>query len=107
MIELTKDTFEEEIICSDKPVVLDFWGPQCAPCLALMPEIEQLEKKYGSQLKMTKVEAPKNRRFCLSLRVLSLPTYLFYKEGKEVNRLSGNDINIGMIEEAIKKSFNL
>jgi thioredoxin 1 len=51
---------------------------------------------------MTKVEAPKNRRFCLHLKVMSLPTYLFFKDRKEVARLSGN-ISLETIEQSINK----
>jgi thioredoxin 1 len=101
MKEVSKDTFEEEIIKSDKPVVVDFWGPQCVPCLALMPNVEALSEKYSEKLKIAKVEAPKNRRLCMELKVLALPTFLFYKDGKEIERLSGNDLSIEMIEAAI------
>lgn len=102
MQEIMKETFEEEVIKSEKPVVLDFWGPQCGPCLALMPAIEMLADRYKEQIKIAKVEAPKNRRLCLNMRVLSLPTFLFYKDGNEVERLSGN-ITLKAIEDAIKK----
>jgi len=100
--EVTKETFDQEVIQSDKPVVVDFWGPQCGPCLALMPKIEELAERYGEKVKMTKVEAPKNRRLGLTLKVLSLPTFLFYKDGMEVERLSGT-VTIQSIEDCIRK----
>ncbi len=103
MIELSGDNFEPEVVQSDKPVVIDFWGPQCGPCLALMPYVERLEEKYGDKIKILKIDASKNRRLCLNLRVLGLPTFLFYKGGKEVNRLSGGSIKIEDIEDEIKK----
>jgi thioredoxin 1 len=103
MKEVGKDTFSTEVIESDRPVVVDFWGPQCGPCLALMPEVAALAEKYGEQVKVTKVEAPKNRRLCLDLKVLALPTFLFYKEGKECGRISGNSVSIQMIEDSIQK----
>ena len=105
MQEVGKDTFEQEVIQSDKPVVVDFWGPQCGPCLALMPEVEALTEKFNGQVKIMKVEAPKNRRLCLQLKVLGLPTFLFYKDGKEVDRVSGNNLSIQMIEASIRKMF--
>lgn len=103
MKEIDKDTFEEEVTRSEKPVMVDFWGPQCVPCLALMPNVEALAEKYGNQLSVVKVEAPKNKRLCLNLKVLALPTFLFFKKGKEVERLAGNNVTIEMIEGAVKK----
>ena len=102
MIEINSDSFEQEVLHSSQPVLIDFWGPQCGPCLALMPKVEALTERYGDKVKITKVEAPKNRRLCLTLKVVSLPTFLFFKNGKEVDRLSG-DITIQLIEEYLKK----
>lgn len=103
MIELNMDNFEEEVIKSSKPVLVDFWGPLCGPCLALMPYVERLEERYAEKIKISKVDASKNRRLCLNLRVLGLPTFIFYKDGKEVNRLTGSSLKIEDIEGEIKK----
>jgi thioredoxin 1 len=102
MIEINSDNFEQEVLHSSIPVLVDFWGPQCGPCLALMPKVEVLRERYEDKVRITKVEAPKNRRLCLTLKVMSLPTFLFFKNGKEVDRLSG-DITIQSIEESLKK----
>ncbi|MEW6668675.1 MAG: thioredoxin family protein [Thermodesulfobacteriota bacterium] len=102
MIEITKENFEEEVIKSHLPVVIDFWGPQCVPCMALKPQVEALEGESLNKLKIAAVEAPKNRRLCLQLKVLSLPTFLFYKDGKEVERLSGN-VTFKAIQEAAER----
>jgi len=102
MIEINSDSFEQEVLHSSQPVLVDFWGLQCGSCLALMPKVEALAERYADKMKITKVEAPKNRCLCLTLKVLSLPTFLFFKNGKEVDRLSGN-ITIQSIEECIKK----
>jgi thioredoxin 1 len=103
MKEVDRDTFETEVVNSELPVVVDFWGPQCVPCLALMPSVESLAGAYEGRVKVAKVEAPKNRRLCLSLKVLALPTFLFYKDGKEVERLSGDSVSSQMVEEALRK----
>jgi thioredoxin 1 len=102
MIEINSDSFEQEVLHSSQPVLVDFWGPQCGPCLALMPKLDALMERYGDKVKITKVEAPKNRRLCLNLKVMSLPTFLFFKDGKEVERLSG-EITIQSIEECLRK----
>ncbi len=104
MIEITNENFEQEVVRSPQPVMIDFWGPQCGPCLALMPKVEALAERYGDRMKLGKVEAPKNRRFCLNLKVMSLPTFLFYRDGKEVDRLTGN-VTIEGIEDSLKKLF--
>ena len=88
MLEVDSATFVTEVVQSQQPVVVDFWGPRCAPCLALMPQVERLEAACGGKAKFVKVDASKNRRLCIELRVASLPTYLFYKNGESVARLT-------------------
>jgi thioredoxin 1 len=103
MLEVNSETFAQEVLQSEKPVLVDFWGPRCAPCLALMPQVEKLEEIYGGKIKIVKVDASKNQRLCLELKVLGLPTYLFYKSGQGVGRLTGGDLKIQDIEDQIKK----
>jgi len=101
-IDLNRDNYENEALQSKVPVMVDFWGPQCRPCLALMPTVERLEKEYAGKMKVAKVNAAENRMLCAKLRVLGLPTYLFYKDGNEVNRLTGDNIAKSDLVEAIK-----
>jgi thioredoxin 1 len=91
-LELNQDNFESEVLQSKVPVMMDFWGPQCRPCLALMPVVEQLEKDYAGRLRVAKLNSEGNRMLCAKLRVMGLPTFLFYKDGTEVSRLTGADI---------------
>ena len=98
MIEIHKDNYEAEIKNHAGPSVLDFWGPQCGPCLALMPDVEKLAGEMDGKVKFGKVNASENRRFCMSLKVMALPTFLFIKGGEVVDRLAGDDVPI----EAIK-----
>jgi thioredoxin 1 len=67
-----------------------------------MPQVEALGTTYAGKVKITKVEAPKNRRLCLDLKVLSLPTFLFYKDGKELDRLSGI-VSLQAVEQSMGK----
>ena len=105
MLEVTKDSFESDVLKSDKLTLVDFWGPQCGPCLQLMPKVEKLEETYGDALKVTKVEAPKNRRLCLSLKVQSLPTFLLFDNGSEIGRLDG-DVKIENIQAMIENQLS-
>ena len=103
-VEVHKDNYDSEVLQSELPVLVDFWGPQCASCLALMPAVEHLEQEYAGKIKVTKLNAAAgNRMLCARLRVLGLPSFLFYKNGAEVKRLSGNQLTKKDIEEAIKE----
>ncbi len=101
--EITGEKFDEQVVQSERPVLVDFWGPLCGPCLAMMPAVEELERKYADKIKLVKIDASRNKRFCLTLKVLGLPTYLFYKDGKEVGRLTGEHAAIDNIEATLKK----
>ncbi len=101
-IDLDRDNYERETLESKGLVLVDFWGPKCAPCLALMPIVEGFEKKYAGKLKVTKVNAAAgNRMLCAKLRVLNLPTYILYKDGIEVKRLVEEDLTETDLIEAI------
>ena len=104
-IDLTKENCDAEVKESALPVVVDFWGPACGPCMALMPKFLELAEKYESKAKFCKVDTSQNKRVAINFKVMSLPTILFWKGGAEVARLGGADAtaeNIaGKIEEMI------
>jgi len=100
-VELNRDNYESEIKHSEMPVLVDFWGPQCGPCLALMPSVERLENDYRDRIKVFKVDVTRNRMLCAKLRVMSVPTFIIYKGGAEQNRLVGEDITENDIRNAI------
>lgn len=100
-IELNRENYEAEVNGSELPVLVDFWGPRCMPCLALMSSVEALEKDYEGRVKVGKLNAAENRMLCARLRVMSLPTFLLYKDGAEVARLSGEKITIDEIRKAV------
>ena len=99
MIEATVDTFADLSAVGD--VLVDIWGPQCQPCLALMPAVEALETTYGDRVRFLKVNAPDNRKVCRDLRVAGLPAYLTMRDGVEVERLTSNGTTPEQIEQAI------
>ena len=89
VLEVNTDTFDDEVMDAECPVLIDFWGPACQPCLALGPTVEAISEAYDDNLKVIKVDASQNRRLCIRLRVMSLPTFLVFRDGEEVDRLSG------------------
>ncbi len=101
MIEATVDTFEELAASGD--VLVDIWGPQCQPCLALMPAVEALAERYGDRVRFITVNAPDNRKVCRDLRVAGLPAYLTMRDGVEVERLMSNGTTPDQIEQAIHR----
>ena len=100
LLAVDKENFDTEVVQSDLPVLVDFWGPRCAPCLALMPSVEELAAKYAGKMKFCKVNSAENRRLAITLKVLNLPTFLFYKGGQEVARLNG-EFGLPEIQEKI------
>ena len=105
-LDLTRDNYDIETLQSKVPVMVDFWGKQCAPCLALMPAVDRLEQEYAGKIKVVKVNATENRMLCAKLRVMGLPTYIFYKDGVEFNRLTGDHITEHDLVEAIKSMMS-
>ncbi len=100
-IDLNRDNYDVEVMGSKEPVLVDFWGPQCKPCLALMPAVGKIEKEFEGRLKVVKVNAAENRMLCAKLRVMGLPSFLLYKGGVEIKRLSGDHITERDLIEAI------
>ncbi|MDP7643482.1 MAG: thioredoxin family protein [Anaerolineales bacterium] len=106
--EITGETFHDEVLQADKPVLVDFWGPRCQPCIALMPALEELAEEHVVALKVVKVDASIRPNWKLSgdHKVLGLPAYLFFKDGAEIKRVTGNGITKQILEEAIGEVLN-
>ncbi len=101
IMEITKENFEAEFKNSPLPAVLDFWGPRCGHCMALMPGYHELadSPKYSGKIKFCSVDTSTNRRVAMMVRpaVMALPTFIFYKGGQEAARLGGNNLTIEKI----------
>lgn len=83
-------TFNKEVLESNKPVIVDFYSDDCAPCDVLAPIYENMEQKYGEHIEFFKIHRQNNREFAKSFNVTGSPTVLFFKDGKEVGgRLNG------------------
>lgn len=103
MLEINAENFEAEVLKSDKPVLLDFWGTKCEPCKALMPAVEKLAEKYGNKIKFCKLNTAENRRLAISQKVLGLPTIAMYKDGAKVEELTQDKATPDNIEEMLKR----
>ncbi|MCH8280470.1 MAG: thioredoxin [Chloroflexi bacterium] len=87
--EVTDADFEQEVLKSDLPVVVDFWAEWCGPCHQIAPILESLADEYDGKIKFVKVDTEENFETLSSYGVLSLPTLLLFKEGQPIERITG------------------
>jgi thioredoxin-like negative regulator of GroEL len=100
-MDVTVDTFGE--LAREGHVLLDVWGPLCAPCIALMPAVQALGERFEGRVRLLELNGSENRQVCRDLRVAGLPTYITLRDGEEVERLTGNGTTIEDIEAAIER----
>lgn len=97
----------EEIINSGKPVVIDFWATWCGPCMNMSPTIDELAEEYADKVVIGKYNVDEESDFSTQHRIMSLPTILFFKDGKKTSlRLAGSQ-NKATLVEKIEELINL
>jgi len=89
MVEITDSNFKNEVLSSSIPVIVDFWAEWCRPCLAIAPIIEQIAEEYRGQIKVGKMNVDMNRTTAMNYGIRSIPTILFFKDGKIVDQVIG------------------
>ena len=89
VINVTNQTFEEEVIKSDLPVLVDLWAPWCRPCLIIAPVVEKLAEKYNGRFKFCRLNVDENPQTAARYQVMSIPTLLFFKGGEIVDTVIG------------------
>ncbi len=87
--ELTKSNFEQEVMLSDIPVVVDFWASWCGPCRMVSPIIDSLAEEYAGKIKVCKVNVDSESALASEFAVVSIPTVLIFKNGKVLERSVG------------------
>jgi len=101
IIELEDDSFEDTVLKSDKPVMVDFWAPWCGPCKAIAPTVDALEKEYGERMIFTKVNVDENPITPSKYGVQAIPTLIFFKNGEIADQITGM-VAKEKLEETIK-----
>ncbi|MDD5669339.1 MAG: thioredoxin [Candidatus Omnitrophica bacterium] len=89
VIHLTDGNFKQEVIDSDKPVLVDFWATWCGPCKMIAPLIEEVAKEYADKIKVGKVDVDENSRIASQYGIMSIPTLMFFKKGQIVEQVVG------------------
>jgi thioredoxin 1 len=89
MIEVTDDSFENEVLESDVPVLVDYWAPWCGPCKMAAPVLEKIAGEYEGRLKICKVNVDEEREVASKQRIMSIPTMFLFKDGEVVDQIVG------------------
>ncbi|KKQ44298.1 MAG: lpbca thioredoxin [Candidatus Moranbacteria bacterium GW2011_GWC2_37_8] len=98
--EFTDQNFDQEVIASEKPVLVDFWAPWCGPCQMMGPVIEQLAEEMGEAAKVGKVNVDENGDVSAKFGIMSIPALKIFKGGKVVKEYVGVQS-----KEALKKAL--
>lgn len=106
MIIVDKDSFNSEVLEGEGYVLVDYFGDGCAPCQALLPDVEALAEKYEGKVKFCKLNTTKARRLAISQKVLGLPTISLYKDGKKIEEVVKEDATKESIDAMITKYIN-
>ncbi len=85
----TDENFDQEVLKSDLPVMVDFWAPWCGPCQMAGPVIDELAEEYEGKVKIGKLNVDDNQQVAMKYGVMSIPTVILFKDGKEVGRKIG------------------
>lgn len=88
-IHLTDATYEEVVLKSDIPVLIDFWATWCGPCRMIAPIIDELAVEYEGKLKVCKLDVDNNQKVAMMYGIRSIPTVVIVKNGEEVDRILG------------------
>lgn len=89
IILLSEQNWENEITNSDLPVVVDFWAEWCAPCRMMAPILEEIKREYQGKIKVGKLNVDENSTIAGQYRIMGIPTLLFFRSGKIVDKVVG------------------
>lgn len=103
VMEIADSSFDAEVLQSEKPVLVDFWAPWCGPCRAIEPLVEELAEAFGDKFKFTRCNVDENPVTPAKYGIKSIPTLIFFKEGKVLDKIVGI-VPKSKLEEIITKA---
>ncbi len=104
VLEVRDATFDQEVLNSEQPVLVDFWAAWCGPCKALAPIVDSVAAKYAGQIKVAKVNVDENSASPSRYNIRGIPALLFFKGGKVADQMVGLDSRAQeLIEEKIQR----
>ena len=102
VLELTDDNFEQEVINSDVPVLVDFWAEWCMPCRMLAPTVDELANEYAGKVKVGKVDTDANREVSVKFGISAIPTIILFNKGEVVRKFVGVTPKTDFVDELDK-----
>ena len=88
-LHFTDANFKKEVLESNIPTLVDFWASWCGPCKMIAPHIDELAKEYAGKMKIGKIDVDANPKVATEYGVMSIPTIVFFKNGKVLNQVAG------------------
>jgi len=104
IVELSDSTFENEVLKSEAPVLVDFWAPWCGPCRILAPVVEEIATSYLGRIKVGKLNVDDNQDTTMAYGIRSIPTLIIFKGGKALDQIIGA-VPKSEIEKMVKKAL--
>lgn len=98
-------SFQQDVLDSTVPVVVDFWATWCGPCRAMAPHLDAIAEQYSGKVRIVKVDVDANQKVAVDYSIQSLPTLLIFKGGKVVDKMVGNPGTKAKIEDWVKRSL--
>ncbi len=88
-VQVTDDSFKDEVLESDVPVLVDFWAPWCGPCRMVAPVVDEISQQYEGQIKVVKLNTDENPNVASQYGIRSIPTLMIFKGGERVDMVVG------------------